>query len=61
MTTYSNPDVFPDHLHAETLPVPETKEEAFELLLWLALGTAPEATDTGDPAPRSGESEASHR
>ena len=59
MTTHAHPEVFPDHLHPETLPVPETSDEAFELLLWLALGTPPKATGTGDPAPRSGESEAS--
>ena len=60
MTTHKRHDVFPDHLHPETLPVPETADEAFELLLWLALSTPPEATGTGDPAPRRGQSEASH-
>jgi len=44
MTTHSNPDVFPDHFHPETLPVPETEEEAFELLLWLATPTPEEVS-----------------
>ena len=39
MTTHKRPDVFPVHLEPETLPVPETPEEAFELL-WLALADA---------------------
>jgi len=37
MTTHANPEVFPDLLEPETLPVPETPNEAFELLLWLWL------------------------
>jgi hypothetical protein len=40
MTTHDRPEVFPDHLETEKLPVPETKDEAFELLLWLALADA---------------------
>ena len=59
MTTHKRPEVFTDHLEPSALPVPETREEAFELLLWLWLGTPTEATGTSGPAPRSGESEAS--
>jgi hypothetical protein len=33
MTTHDRPEGFPEHLHLETLPVSETKGEAFELLL----------------------------
>jgi hypothetical protein len=39
MRELAHPEVFPEHLHPETLPVSETKGEAFELLLWLWLGT----------------------
>jgi hypothetical protein len=46
MTTHDRPEVFPDHLEPEKLPVPETKDEAFELLLWLALGEANKSSET---------------
>jgi hypothetical protein len=46
MTTHRRPEVFPEHLHPETLPVPETKGEAFELLLWLWLGETEKHSET---------------
>jgi hypothetical protein len=46
VTTPKRPEVFPEHLHPETLPVPETKGEAFELLLWLWLEEAEKHSET---------------
>jgi hypothetical protein len=51
MTTHERPEVFPDHLEPEKLPVPETKGEAFELLLWLALADAKKQVPSAEPAP----------
>jgi hypothetical protein len=46
VTTHDRPEVFPDHLHPETLSVPETKDEAFELLLWLWLAETQKHSET---------------
>jgi hypothetical protein len=51
VTTHDRPEVFSDHLEPEKLPVPETKSEAFELLLWLALADTKKQAPSAETAP----------
>ena len=51
MTTHSRPDAFPEHLRPYLLPIPETPDEAFELLLLLELAFDEK---TSGPPPETG-------
>jgi len=56
MMEHAHPEAFPEHLRAHLLPMPETSEEAFELLLlFLCIGRkAKDSTERPDLPPEIG-------